>query len=88
MSAKNVIGDISKGIFARKQLNQFCMNVTFVSQVEPKSVNEALHDKNWYLAMQDELNQFKRNDVWDLVPRNRAHQVIGTKRVFKKNGRL
>jgi len=37
--------------------------------IEPTKVDEALTDDGWLIAMQDELNQFKRNDVWDLVPK-------------------
>ena len=33
--------------------------------------------------MQEELNQFERNNVWDLVPRPSSRSVIGTKWVFK-----
>ena len=33
--------------------------------------------------MQEELNQFERNKVWDLVPRPRDHPIIGTKWVFR-----
>ncbi|MCI33622.1 gag-pol polyprotein, partial [Trifolium medium] len=33
--------------------------------------------------MQDELGQFKRNEVWDLVPRSENMNVIGTKWVYK-----
>jgi hypothetical protein len=33
------------------------------------------------LAMQEELNNFKRNEVWSLVPRPRKN-VVGTKWVF------
>jgi len=33
--------------------------------------------------MHDELDQFKRNDVWDLVPRTQSQQIIGTKWVFR-----
>ena len=33
--------------------------------------------------MQDELNQFQRNDVWCLVPRLSHQFVIGTKWVFR-----
>ena len=33
--------------------------------------------------MHDELNQFVRNDVWDLVPRPENVHVIGTKWIFK-----
>ncbi|MCI40307.1 peroxidase 4-like, partial [Trifolium medium] len=33
--------------------------------------------------MQEELNQFKRNEVWDLVPRPHGGNVIGTKWIYK-----
>jgi len=46
-------------------------------------VNDALCDSNWVVAMQDELNQFTRNDVWFLVPKTDAMNVIGTKWVFR-----
>jgi len=46
-------------------------------------VNDALCDSNWVVAMQDELNQLTRNDVWSLVPKTDAMNVIGTKWVFR-----
>jgi len=33
--------------------------------------------------MQEELNQFQRNDVWDLVPKPSQKNIIGTKWVFR-----
>ncbi|WJX23769.1 hypothetical protein P8452_12958 [Trifolium repens] len=33
--------------------------------------------------MQEELNQFKRSEVWDLVPRPENVNVIGTKWIYK-----
>src|SRR6266516_6124535 len=33
--------------------------------------------------MQEELNEFKRNEVWDLVPRPKGVNIIGTKWVYK-----
>ena len=40
--------------------------------------------------MQEELNQFKRNEVWNLVDRTKDYPLVGTKWVFKnkldKNG--
>ena len=63
MSLDNIIGDISKSASTHSQLSQFCLNVAFVSQLEPKSVSDALKDDHWFLAMHDELDQFKRNDV-------------------------
>ena len=54
-----------------------------VSLIEPTSINEALQDNDWILAMQEELNQFTRNDVWDLVQKPKGVHVIGTKWVFR-----
>jgi len=33
--------------------------------------------------MQEELIQFQRNDVWDLVPKSQQKNIIGTKWVFR-----
>jgi len=82
LSLENVIGDISKGVVTRN-ISNFCMTVAFVLQIEPKSVEEALQDDQWCIAMQEELNQFERNEVWELIPRDDSHQVIGTKWVFR-----
>ncbi|GKA26276.1 retrovirus-related pol polyprotein from transposon TNT 1-94 [Tanacetum coccineum] len=51
--------------------------------IEPKNVNEALGYERWVVAMQDELNQFIANDVWDLVPLPKEHTIIGTKWVYR-----
>ncbi|GJS11553.1 retrovirus-related pol polyprotein from transposon TNT 1-94 [Tanacetum coccineum] len=53
------------------------------SAPQPKNVNEALGDESWVIAMQEELNQFVANDVWDLVPLPMSQTVIGTKWVFR-----
>ena len=81
LSLENVIGDISKGVVTRN-ISDFCTTIAFVSQIEPKNVEEALQDDQWCIAMQEELNQFERNEVWELIPRDDSHQVIGTKWVF------
>ncbi|GJW97528.1 retrovirus-related pol polyprotein from transposon TNT 1-94 [Tanacetum coccineum] len=47
------------------------------------NVNEALGDESWIVAMQEELNQFVANDVWELVPQPRNMTIIGTKWVFR-----
>jgi hypothetical protein len=41
-----------------------------------------LQDLDWVLAMQEELNNFKRNEVWSLVPRSKQNDV-GIKWVFR-----
>ncbi|GJU50587.1 retrovirus-related pol polyprotein from transposon TNT 1-94 [Tanacetum coccineum] len=50
---------------------------------KPKNVNEALVDESWIVAMQEELNQFIANDVWELVPQPRNMTIIETKWVFR-----
>jgi hypothetical protein len=45
-------------------------------------VEEALEDEDWIIAMQEELNNFTRNEVWSLVERPKQN-VIGTKWVFR-----
>ncbi|GJW08439.1 retrovirus-related pol polyprotein from transposon TNT 1-94 [Tanacetum coccineum] len=64
---------------AQNQSNFFC----FISTIEPKYVKEALKDKSWVVAIQEELNQFVANDVWELVPLPISQSVIGTKWVFR-----
>jgi hypothetical protein len=44
-------------------------------------VDDALKDPDWVLAMQEELNNFTRNEVWHLVPHPNQN-VVGTKWVF------
>nr|GEX73007.1 retrovirus-related Pol polyprotein from transposon TNT 1-94 [Tanacetum cinerariifolium] len=45
-----------------------CMYALTVSTMEPKNVKEAMTDPAWIDSMQEELLQFKRLDVWVLVP--------------------
>jgi hypothetical protein len=78
-----VIGDISQGVATRLNLKDACLNMAFVSQIEPSKIDEALEDDQWIVAMQEELNQFERNQVWELVPRPSGKHIIGTRWVFK-----
>ena len=53
-----------------------------LSMIEPTKVDEALTDDGWILAMQDELNQFKRNDVWCRVIFRRSSYFISIDSLF------
>nr|GEX16248.1 retrovirus-related Pol polyprotein from transposon TNT 1-94 [Tanacetum cinerariifolium] len=44
---------------------------------EPKNIKEAIQDESWTMAMQEELNQFKTNDVWSLIPPPKNQTIIG-----------
>ncbi|GJX69082.1 retrovirus-related pol polyprotein from transposon TNT 1-94 [Tanacetum coccineum] len=77
-----VIGNLNQRTLrsqAQTHSNLFC----FISTIEPKDVKEALKDKSWVVAMQEELNQFVANDVWELVPLPMSQLVIETKWVFR-----
>ena len=58
-------------------------NYVFVSEIEPKNIEEALADNDWIMAVEEELNQFTRNDVWTLVPKPPHKVIIGTRWVFR-----
>lgn len=62
-SSKDIIEDLDKGVKTRRQLENIISHICFTSKIKPKKVKEALNDPNWIIAMQEELNQFKRNDV-------------------------
>jgi hypothetical protein len=78
----NILGSISKGVTTHSRLATFCEYYSFVSSLKPLKVEEALDDPNWVMAMQEELNNFTRNEVWSLVERPKQN-VIRTKWVFR-----
>ena len=66
-----------------KCVTNFVSYSYYLSQVEPTKVEEALKYESWIKAMHDELLQFKRNDIWTLVPRPKGEHIIGTKWIFR-----
>ncbi|GJT41449.1 putative ribonuclease H-like domain-containing protein [Tanacetum coccineum] len=50
---------------------------------EPKKISEALKDDSWVEAMQEELLQFRLQQVWILVDLPHGAKVIGTKWVYR-----
>jgi hypothetical protein len=63
----NILGDIKKGVTTRSRVVNFCQYYSFVSSLEPFKIEDALRDLDWVVAMQEELNNFKRNEVWSFV---------------------
>nr|GFA41655.1 putative ribonuclease H-like domain-containing protein [Tanacetum cinerariifolium] len=64
-------------------LLQFCLFSCFLSQVKPKKISDALQDPSWVEAMQEELLQFKIQNVWTLVDCPKEVRPIGIKWVLK-----
>ncbi|XP_039686973.1 bromodomain-containing protein DDB_G0278469-like [Medicago truncatula] len=79
--ADQIIESTTDGI--RTRLSFQDNNMAMISQMEPKSINEAIIDDSWIEAMKEELSQFERNKVWNLVPNNQDKTIIGTRWVFR-----
>ncbi|GJT51450.1 ribonuclease H-like domain-containing protein [Tanacetum coccineum] len=60
-----------------------CLFACFLSQLEPSSVAQALNDPAWIEAMQEEMQQFVNQEVWQLVPLPDGKIAIGTKWILK-----
>jgi hypothetical protein len=78
----NILGAIEKGVTTRSCVATFYEHYSFVSSFEHFKVEDALQDLDWVVAMQEELNNFKRNQVWSLVERPKQN-VVGTKWVLR-----
>ncbi|GJU15845.1 retrovirus-related pol polyprotein from transposon TNT 1-94 [Tanacetum coccineum] len=68
----NIIGELERPVSTRLQLHEqalFCYYDVFLTSVEPRNYKDALTQACWIKAMQEELNEFKRLEVWELVPR-------------------
>jgi hypothetical protein len=77
----NILGDIEKGVTTRLRVVNFCEHYSFVSSFESFKVENALRDPDWVVAIKEELNNFKCNEVWSLVERPKLN-IVGTKWVF------
>ncbi|GJS29256.1 retrovirus-related pol polyprotein from transposon TNT 1-94 [Tanacetum coccineum] len=62
---------------------EMCMFALTVSIVEPKNIKEAMADSAWIEAMQDELHQFDRLKVWELVDKPFGKMIIKLKWLWK-----
>ncbi|GJS57519.1 retrovirus-related pol polyprotein from transposon TNT 1-94 [Tanacetum coccineum] len=67
----NVIDDPSRFVSIRKHLEtdaMWCYFDAFLTSVEPKNFKQAMTEPSWIDAMQEEIHEFKRLEVWELVP--------------------
>ncbi|GJU74120.1 retrovirus-related pol polyprotein from transposon TNT 1-94, partial [Tanacetum coccineum] len=83
---EHVIGDPSKPVITRQRLHtdsEVCMYALTVSTLETKNIKEAMSDHSWIESIQDELHQFYRLDVWELVPRQDGKNIIVVKWLWK-----
>nr|GFC09016.1 hypothetical protein [Tanacetum cinerariifolium] len=57
----------------------FCYYDAFLSSVKPKTCKDALTQSCWIEDIQEELNEFERLEVWELIPRPDKVMVITLK---------
>ncbi|GJU29417.1 retrovirus-related pol polyprotein from transposon TNT 1-94 [Tanacetum coccineum] len=85
-SLENIIGDKDRPVSTRKQLEtdaMWCFFNEFLTHVEPKTYKQALEHSCWIEAMQEEIHEFERLDVWILVPCPDNILIIPLKWIFK-----
>nr|GEY86326.1 retrovirus-related Pol polyprotein from transposon TNT 1-94 [Tanacetum cinerariifolium] len=83
---ENIIGQLARPVSTRLQLHEqalFCYYDAFLTYVEPKTYKDALTQSCWIEAMQEELNELERLEVWELVPRPDKVMVITLKWIYK-----
>nr|GFC61080.1 retrovirus-related Pol polyprotein from transposon TNT 1-94 [Tanacetum cinerariifolium] len=82
----NIIGQLDRPVSTRLQLHEqalFCYYDAFLTSIEPKTYKEALTQSCWIEAMQEELYEFERLEVWELVPRPDKVMVITLRWIYK-----
>nr|GEX39315.1 hypothetical protein [Tanacetum cinerariifolium] len=85
---EQVIRNPSQSVRTRRQLEsdgEMCIFALTVSRNEPKNIKEAMADSAWIESMQEELHQFDRLDVWELVGRLLSTNVINMKVYFEES---
>ncbi|GKA24637.1 retrovirus-related pol polyprotein from transposon TNT 1-94 [Tanacetum coccineum] len=82
----NVIGDPSRSVSIRKQLKtnaMWCYFDAFLTSVEPKNFKQAMIEPSWIDAMQEEIHEFERLQVWELVSCLDKVMLIKLKWIYK-----
>ncbi|GJZ70684.1 retrovirus-related pol polyprotein from transposon TNT 1-94, partial [Tanacetum coccineum] len=82
----NVIEDPSHSVSTRKQLQtdaMWCYFDALLTFVEPKKFKQAMTEPSWIDAMQKEIHEFERLQVWELVPCPDKVMLIKLKWIYK-----
>ncbi|GKC23873.1 retrovirus-related pol polyprotein from transposon TNT 1-94 [Tanacetum coccineum] len=82
----NVIVDPSCFVSTRKQLQTdatWCYFNAFLTSVEPKNFKQAMTEPSWINAMKEEIHEFKRLQVWELVSCPDKVMLIKLKWIYK-----
>ncbi|GJT93348.1 retrovirus-related pol polyprotein from transposon TNT 1-94 [Tanacetum coccineum] len=61
----------------------WCFYNSVLSKVEPKNFKSAVTGDCWFQAMQDEIHEFDRLDIWELVSPPNCAVIIALKWIYK-----
>jgi hypothetical protein len=79
-----IIENKDAGVETRKRIcSPEQTHLALSSTIEPNSFEEASKEEFFNKAMDEELDQIEKDDTWELVPRPKNNNVIGTKWVFR-----
>nr|GEV43659.1 hypothetical protein [Tanacetum cinerariifolium] len=82
----NVINDRSRSVSTRKQLQtdaMWCYFDGFLTSIVPKNFKQEMTEPSWIEAMQEEIHEFERLQVWKLVPCPNKVFLIKLKWIYK-----
>ncbi|GKA20342.1 putative ribonuclease H-like domain-containing protein, partial [Tanacetum coccineum] len=82
----NIIENPSRLVSTRKQLTTnalWCFYNSVLSKVEQKNFKSVVNEDCWFQAMQDEIHEFDRLDVWELVTPPDCAMIIALKWIYK-----
>lgn len=77
------MGQKEAGLQTRRTIAEASSYLALLSSTEPQNVKEACKYECWVKEMDEELEHIEKNNTWELVPRPKDKNVIGTKWVFK-----
>jgi hypothetical protein len=82
--SNQIIGNKDAGVETRIKICSLEQtHLALLSTIEPNCFEEANKDEFWNKSMDEELDQIEKNDTWELFPRLKNKNVIGTKWVFR-----
>nr|GFA81143.1 retrovirus-related Pol polyprotein from transposon TNT 1-94 [Tanacetum cinerariifolium] len=57
--------------------------ISVLSKIEPKNFKSTIIEDCWFQAMHDEIHEFDRLQVWELVPQPECVMIIALKWIYK-----
>ncbi|GKF52954.1 hypothetical protein Tco_0159864 [Tanacetum coccineum] len=75
----NVLGNPSRPVSTRKQIATdalWCLYNSVLLKVKPKNVKTAIDEACWFEAMQEEIYEFDRLQVWEFVSKPDCVMII------------